>query len=61
MKMNVPKRILAISIILIFNGQFISCEENDKTEFKSFLIQVDSVVSSKNLPANNPINIKFYG
>ena len=42
-------------------GLLVSCEDNDKTEYKSFLVQVDSVEISNNITTNTPFDIEFYG
>ncbi|MFC2104909.1 hypothetical protein ACFLS4_06110 [Bacteroidota bacterium] len=59
--MKVLKIKLVIFNLLLVIGLFVSCEENDKTEYKSYIIQIDSVEVSNNVVANIPVDIYFYG
>lgn len=52
--MNVLWRIIAISILFIIIGQFISCEESPKIEYEFFNVHIDSIEINDNIIANTP-------
>jgi hypothetical protein len=54
-------KILAIASILIASVLIISCEGDNKTEYKSFLIQVDSIAVPNSIAVNDSFDINFYG
>lgn len=47
--------------LFLLLGLFPSCEKDTKTDYESFLIQVDSIEISNNITANTSFDIYFYG
>lgn len=59
--MKAFKEILVVFYLLFVTGILVSCEDSENNEYKSFLVQVDSVEISNNIITDSPFDIEFYG
>lgn len=59
--MKVLNKIKIAFYLLLLLILFSSCEKDTKTDYESFLIQVDSIEVSNTITANTSFDISFYG